>query len=360
MRILLMSHAAGRYGAERVLMALARGLAERGHDVVLELPHEGPALDRVPEQVTVRVGTRRPLPRNAREAVGWLATAGTSVREARRTINEIDADLIWINSLYHPWGAIAARLSRRPVVWHLHEYPLPEPMGLATAALVGAVATRVAAISEFVADGWSRYPWLRRRIDRIPNPLLDDKPTVDPPSGPFTVGYIGQLEPRKRATDVVRAVARLTDVHGVIVGDGKDRPATEAVIRDVRAADRIRLVGFTPDVAAEMAHFHCVAIPSLREPFGLVALEAMAAGLPVVAARSGALPEVLGPAALYHDPGDPDDLADQIRTIKADPVLRQQLIQTGRRRVRTYRRGPWLDRAEAIARAAVNRTGGTK
>ena len=355
MKLLLVSHSASPYGAERVLNALGRGLEERGHDVTVDYPHAGPALEAARGAVSdVRVSGRHRLPRNAREVLGFLATAPSAVGRVRRLARDGDPDVVWINSLYNPWAALGARLSGRPVVWHLHEYPLPEPLGLATALLVGATATGVAAISRFVADGWRRYPWLRRRIAVLPNPLLDPAEPVGTPDRPFTVGYVGQLEPRKRVTDLVRAVARLPDdVHAVIVGDGKDRPATEAVIRDGRAGHRIRLAGYRDDVRAQLARFHCVAIPSLREPFGLVALEAMAAGVPVVAARSGALPEVLGDAALYHDPGDPHDLADQIRKLKADPDLRADLVETGQRRVATFRRDVWLDGAEAIARAVA-------
>lgn len=367
MRLLLVHHSAGPYGAERVLNALAKGLWDRGHDLIVELPHEGPAAEaaRTLGLPDIRVADRHRLPPGPREALGFFATAPTAVSSARRTIRDTAPELVWINSLYNPWAAIAARLAGRPVVWHLHEYPLPDPLGMATAVLIAAAATRVVAISRFVADGWSRYPWLRGRIDVMPNPLLSDIRPVnlrgaspDGPPAPFTVGYIGQLEPRKRVTDVIRAVARLTDVRAVIVGDGKDRPATEAVIRDGRAGDRVELAGYVPDINAELARFHCLAIPSLREPFGLVALEAMAASVPVVAARSGALPEVLGDAALYHDPGDPDDLADQIRKLQADAVLRRELAARGRRRVETFETGPWLDRAEAVAQSALGRKGG--
>lgn len=358
MRILLVSHGAGPYGAERVGVALARGLAGRGHDVVMDFPHGGPAVDaaREPGAPRVRVGARHRLPRNAAEAVGWAATSPAAVLDVRRTVRDVDPDLVWINSLYNPWAGVAG-LGRRRVVWHLHEYRLPEPLGVTAAALIGAATTRVAVVSDFLAEGWRRYPWLRGRISVLPNPLLGfpraggrGDALGGEPAGPFTVGYLGQLEPRKRVPDLIEAVARLPGVRAVIVGDGKARSAAEAAVRDVGVGDRVELGGFRADIDSELARFHCMAVPSLREPFGLVALEAMAAGVPVVAARSGALPDVLGDAALYHAPRDPADLAARIAELKADPALRAKLVDRGRERVQAYREDAWLDRAEIIAR----------
>ncbi|MDX1674019.1 MAG: glycosyltransferase family 4 protein, partial [Longimicrobiales bacterium] len=369
------------FGAERVLLAAGRGLADRGHAVALDFPHDGPAVSMARELPGVAVGVtaRHRLPRSALEGLGFLASAPRAVAAARRAVRAAAPDLVWVNSLYNPWAAIGARLSGAPVVWHLHEAPLREPLGSPVAALLGWAATRIVVVSEFVAGEYRQYPWLRDRIVVAPNPFLDRSGPLEgealgesqPPEGAasdsappggragdadataFTVGYIGQLEPRKRAPDLVAAVARVADVRALIVGDGKARDAVEAMIRGADVGDRVRLVGFQADVAPWLRRFDCMAIPSLREPFGLVALEAMAAGVPVIAARSGALPDVLGDAALYHEPGRPAELARQIRRLEAEPALRDTLRRRGLDRVRAFRIGPWLDTLEATARDAV-------
>lgn len=356
MKILLISHGAGPYGAERVVIALARGLASRGHDVVLEFPHPGPAVDIAGgnSSLECRVGDRHRLPRNGREAGKFFATGAAAIRNVQRSIRHTAPDLVWLNSVYNPWAAVATSLSRRPVVWHVHEHRLPDPLGLATAALLGFVATRIVVVSRFLADGWARYPWLRRRLSVIPNPLFDEvEPLTPPPDPPFTVGCVGQLEPRKRVPDVVHAIARFPDVDGIIVGDGKARDATESAIRDEGVQERVEMTGYRPDIREQMARFHCIAIPAVREPFGLVALEAMAAGVPVIAARSGALPEVLGPAALYHAPGNIEELTRRIEALKENPGLRQELVDRGRRRLIRFREHAWLDSAEETALAAM-------
>ena len=75
-----------------------------------------------------------------------------------------------------------------------------------------------------------------------------------------------------------------------------------------------------------------LAYPSLYEGFGLPPLEAMAAGVPVVAAARGAIPEIVGPAALLVDPTDADDLAAGIVTLTTDDTRREAFVTAGRER----------------------------
>ena len=353
MRVLCLSHGASPFGAERVLLAVAEGFAARGHDVLVDFPHTGPAVDRAEamDAVAARITPRRRLPRSALEVPGYLATGPAACLAVRRAIREYAPDLVWVNSMYNPWAAIGARLSGVPVVWHLHEATLREPLGSPMAALIGWAADRIVVVSEFTARGFRQYPWLRDRLVVARNPFLEppgdgtgahedsagahgdtarddgDGPADDEP---FTVGYLGQLEPRKRVPDLVAAVARVTGVRALVVGDGKARGAVEAAVRAEGVEDRVELPGFVADIGPALARFDCMAIPSLREPFGLVALEAMAAGVPVVAARSGALPEVLADAALYHEPERPAELARQVRRLRDDIVAPR--IVSGRSR----------------------------
>lgn len=358
MKVLLVSHGSGPYGAERVLLELARRLAARGHQVVLALPHEGPAVESAREipGITLRVCARPRLPRTLREGVAYVAGTPADILRMRRLTREMRPDVTWVNSLYGPWAAVGARLARSPVVWHFHERMPRGPAGWLAAAVVGGTADRVVAVSDYVADTLRRFPWLRARTEVLHNPLLHEAgPPSRPPPGPFTVGYVGQLEPRKRVGDLVRALALLpAHVRCVLVGDGKGRSSVESQIRRGRLADRVVLTGYSHDVAREMERFHCLIVPSLEEAFGLAALEAMARGLPVVAARSGALPEILGGAALYHEPGDPVDLARRIERLEGDPALRAELAAEGLRRASSFGADRWIASAEAILERAAD------
>lgn len=360
MKLLLLSHGAGAYGAERVLLAMARGLADRGHDVVLDLPHEGPAAvaAREVEGIHLRLGGRHRLPRNAAEAVGFFATGPVAVYRTWRSVRETDADLAWVNSVFNPWAALGARLSGRPVVWHLHEWNVGPPAGWIMAMIMAFSATRLVTVSEALASVYGRYPLLRGRITTVSNPLVQPMDPVDPdPPGPFTVGCVGQLEPHKRVEDVVRALELVPDARAVLVGEGKARESVASAVRAAGVGDRVVLAGYQETLADQFARFHCVAVPGVREGFGLVALEAMAAGVPVVAARAGALPEVLGDAALYFDPEDPEDLARQIRKLQEDRGLREELRNRGLRRVKGFGEDQWLDRLESMMRDVLEGRG---
>lgn len=335
---------------------MARGLTERGYEVVVDFPHEGPAVDaaRRLAGIRIRVGGRHRLPRGKLEGLGYLATGPLAALRTRRVIAEEAGDLVWVNSVYNPWAALGARLSGRPVVWHLHERGLVEPFRFLMALLIGFVATRVVVVSDWLGREYGRYPALRRRMGTVRNPLLEPVDPVDsPPSGPFTVGCIGQLEPHKRVRDLVAAAARLDDVRVIIFGGGKARASLASAIRTGGMEDRVELLGYQPDLAGQLARMHCIAVPAAREAFGLVGLEALAAGVPVVAARAGALPEVLGDAALYHDPGDAADLARQIDRLRTEPDLSAELRRRGLQRVAGFQRDEWLDHIESVIRDAA-------
>lgn len=119
----------------------------------------------------------------------------------------------------------------------------------------------------------------------------------------------------------------------------------------------MELTGYVPDqtLAALYRGAGAVVIPSLDEGFGLPMLEAMACGAPVVATRTGNLPDLAGDAALLVQPGDSEGLAAAIRDVLSDSGLRQRLVSAGRRRAADF---SWVRTAQATAqvyRAAAGR-----
>lgn len=369
MRFLLCSHGAGAYGAERVLTALGKGLAERGHHVTMEIPHDGPAVRAARASgLNVWISRRTRLPRNASEAIRFFASFPSAVRRVHQGIRIREPDVVWASSLYALPAVLAARLARTPVVWHLHERNLRGPLAPLIGLGVRLLPDAAAAVSDYVRDSFVRRD--ADAVDRLPNPLLERRATrveggeagdTDAgagnggrpdaaPDAPFRLVCIGQLEPRKRVVDAVAAVAAVEGAELTVVGDGKARRRVEAAVARAGAGDRIRLAGFQEDIEPFLAAAQAVLMPSVREPFGLVALEAMAAGVPVIAARSGALPEVLGDTALYYPAGDTAALAHRIRELRSDPDRAAELGRQGRQRVRAFDAGAWVDAAERLAR----------
>lgn len=356
MRFLLSSHGASPFGAERVLLAVAAGLTARGHAVTLELPHDGPAVGSARAAgIHVVVSGRARLPRNALELARYGAGFASSVRSLRTLLRSERYDVLWVNSIYNVPAAVAARGAGVPVVWHLHERNFGGPAARIAAHCVQRHSDLAVAPSGFVADSFIAAGLPQHHVRIVPNALLRlARPSPRPARDRFVIGYIGQLERRKRVTDILGAVARIDGSSALLVGDGKARRTVQASIAELHLADRVRLAGFQEDVMPFLDACDCVVIPSPDEAFGLVAVEAMAAGRPVVAARSGALPEVLGDAAAWFPVGDTAALAACIAALRADPARAAELSARGIERAGQYSVERLLDGVEQVAHEAVH------
>ncbi len=155
--------------------------------------------------------------------------------------------------------------------------------------------------------------------------------------------------------DLLAAVPRLRRRHPgirvVVAGRGPKDGELRELARRLRLGRSVRFAGFVPDaeLAALVAAADCAVVPSLYEPFGLVALEAAAAGTPVVASDVGGLREVVehGLTGLRFPAGDPAALADAIGELVADEVLARRLAR--RARVVLLRDHAWSGVAERTA-----------
>jgi glycosyltransferase involved in cell wall biosynthesis len=164
---------------------------------------------------------------------------------------------------------------------------------------------------------------------------------------------LGTVEPRKDLPLLVDSFERIAEAHSdlrlVIAGpDGWGADAlTDRIARSTHA-DRIVRLGWVDDAdrGALLRGASVLAYPSRYEGFGLPPLEAMAAGTPVVATAVGALPEVLGDAAVLVAPSDPDALAEALTALVDDDTARQAAITHGRARAARY---SWSACADGLA-----------
>ena len=145
------------------------------------------------------------------------------------------------------------------------------------------------------------------------------------------------------------------DADAVLVVAGPDGWGASAFTEALAvnsASERIRRLGYVTDQqrADLLAGASVLAYPSLDEGFGHPPLEAMAAGVPVVAARAGALPEVSGDAALLVDPTDQDALSDALSRVLDDEDLRAKLIARGHTRVGDFSWSRCVDELVALYR----------
>jgi glycosyltransferase involved in cell wall biosynthesis len=164
---------------------------------------------------------------------------------------------------------------------------------------------------------------------------------------------LSELSPRKNLDGLITAFGQLSTVHSplstlhlVIAGNhGSAERALRRQIARSPVRDHIHLIGpVTEDEKhALLARAACFVYPSLWEGFGFPPLEACERGVPVVASTGGALPEVLGDAALLVDPLDPAAIAEGIARVLTDDTLRIDFITRGRARAARYR---WEEAAE--------------
>jgi glycosyltransferase involved in cell wall biosynthesis len=164
--------------------------------------------------------------------------------------------------------------------------------------------------------------------------------------------YVGNLLPHKNLPTLLRAFAALAGrfAHRLVIAGKKDPryyPALEAQARALGLQGRVLFLDYVPadELPALYAGAEVCVLPSLYEGFGLPILEAMACGTPVVAARTSAIPEVAGGAALLFDPHDGRALAQAIEAVLSQAELREALRRRGLARAAHF---SWQRTAAAI------------
>ena len=151
------------------------------------------------------------------------------------------------------------------------------------------------------------------------------------------VGFVGRLDPVKRIGDLIAAAPLLGGRPVRIWGDGPERGRLESLALAARArGSDVHLLGPIASPAEALPLCDVLVLPSLAEGFGLVLIEAMAAGVPVVATRAPGIVDVVrhGENGLLFDVGDIAGLAAAVRRLSDDSVLRQTLTADARREVR--------------------------
>lgn len=302
MRILFLDQYSDRGGGQRMLLESLCAVRERRWNALVALPGDGPVVEQVSG-----LGFR-----TARIACGQYSSGRKSACDSVRfatemprlsaQIAELDGgfapDVVYINGPRLLPAALLSRV-RTPVLFHAHTaMPSAAQRWLAGVAL-RELNAKVIAVSNSVAESWSRFTRAGVIYNAVRGPAV---PRTRSAGSPPRIGCIGRISPEKgqrefleSACDILRSIpeARFFIYGAALFGD----PAAMAYENEVRRAAEgmpVEFAGWADDVYTAFANLDLLLVPSVwQEPNALVILEAFAAGVPVIAFRTGGIPEVL-------------------------------------------------------------------
>ncbi len=153
---------------------------------------------------------------------------------------------------------------------------------------------------------------------------------------------IAELHPRKGIKYLVGAMPKIVEkypnVKLVIVGEGKEKPFLEKLAKNLKVKNHVEFLGRRKEIAKILKASNIFALPSEREAFGMVNLEAMSTPLPIVASKVGGIPEVIlnGKTGILVEPKDTKELRLALEKLIEDQSLREKMAKAGRKRLEKH------------------------
>jgi len=333
----------GPGGAEQMIVDLSRGLRRTGHEVTVALMSRGWLQDEL-ERAGVPTAL---MPKRRRVDVAYFRRVGKFLRN--NAIQVIHAHEFNSNVS----GCVIGRMTGIPVVATVHgrEYVASRLRRRIAYRWVGRTAGRVVAVSgtirRFLAEGVGlRGDNVATIYNGIDTERYEGTAGSDPirrelgiGPGALVVGAVGSLYAVKGHVHLIRALADvardLPDVACIVAGRGELRAELEDEARRLGLHDRVRFLGYRSDVPRLLAAMDVFVLPSLSEGLPLSLLEAMAAGVPVVATEVGGNAEVIddGATGFLVPPRRSDLLAERIREVLGDRSRARAMSLRARRSV---------------------------
>ncbi len=361
---------------------LATAMNDAGHEVVVcSLQHPNVPDDAVVDGVRVlRADAALPwLPDDS--LVARMASANHQIVALAAQLGDWRPDVVHAHDWMVAWaGDTLKTLFGVPLVATVHATERGRHGGHLPPGLPGEInsvewwltyqAKEIIACSKFmVREVVQGFELPMEKVHLVPNGVDVDQwqlpsPAPDGDREPLVVAW-GRIQYEKGFQVLARAIGelrlRVPGIRCVIAGRGTYLPELQTQLDIEGVSDIVQLAGFVPNAELRdlLQRAACVVIPSLYEPFGIVALEGMAAGAPTIVARTGGLAEIVDgtDAGELFEPGNHHELADRIDEVLADPALADRLRHNaGHLLRRSYTWGVIADATVDVYRTALATT----
>jgi glycosyltransferase involved in cell wall biosynthesis len=354
-------------GAALSVLELAAEQQRRGHEVLVvagTIPPGEESMEHVADELAVPHLHLASLQRELapRADASAIASLRTLVRERRPDV--LHTHTSKAGATGRVAALLAGRARPRAVVHQFHGHVLAEYFSPAkerffreAERLLARATGAVIAVSDEVRDDLvrlrvappSKIHVVQYGFDldrRVGSPASLDVPGEGP-----VLGWAGRLTGIKRPLDLVRILAAVEGARLVLAGDGELRPDVERLARELGVADRMHLLGYVDDVASVYAASTLFLLTSANEGTPVVAIEALAAGVPVVATDAGGTRTVVddGETGLLAPVAAVEALSEHVRDLLADDERRRRFGTEGARRMRErFSTGRMADDVERV------------
>lgn len=358
MKILVISHSGGCYGAERSLLTVVKGLSSLGYDITVTVPKDGWLKEHL-ERNNIRVVIWK--------YYGWLGKKNRLIKGAFRALYNFlsslffcmkiknNFDFVYTNTITTPFGVFLSKMLSLPHIWHVREF-VHEDMG-ADFDLPHKVTKYIFLLNSYVAiyNSLSVMDKFQEYFGEHSSKLIYN--ALEKPKAPSNYIYkeigressvnlcmVSSLHPGKGHIDAILAFEEIVKTypscHLSIVGTGLTVYILELekLVIEKGLEDNISFVGFMENSIEIMTTSDIFLMCSRNEAFGRVTLEAMSVGCPVIGADSGGTKEILddGRYGILYKQGDSKDLACKIIKLISDNQLREEMSILGKKRASDF------------------------
>lgn len=301
-----------------------------------------------------------------------------AVFELRKLIRKLAPDIVHINSSKAGViGTLAALGTNSKVVYTAHGFVFNEPLPFFVKLLYAAVERFSAKLRDFtitvsardyqtglkhhavtkgkvkvIHNGIASIDFVERSQARKHLACLDNK---------IVFGSVGYFYPNKGFDILIDAVSTLPEdvqqkIQVVVIGTGQEFENCKLKIQNLGLTSIFILPGLVPEASRYLKAFDVFVLPSRKEGFSYTILEAMQAGLPIVATRVGGIPEAVGAEAILVEPQDPHALARALELVTQNPTERERLGHGALERSAEFNLTNMLGQTEQVYQAVMNDT----